>query len=126
MCSGGATGDLTFLRLKDRILYRSSDDNELVQLRKESENNMKRCLGLIWFCWGSVVGSGIFVLTGQEAHDHFQSCSSTLCPHFLDLDFTLLASFFNVQQVIVPPCYFAVCIQQGGMTPRQVCGGKGL
>ncbi|KAI4390171.1 hypothetical protein MLD38_002310 [Melastoma candidum] len=63
----------TFLRLKDRFLSRSSDDNELVQLRKESENDMKRCLSwwdLIWLCWGSVVGSGIFVLTGQEAHDH--------------------------------------------------------
>ncbi|CAK9176853.1 unnamed protein product [Ilex paraguariensis] len=34
---------------------------------------MKRCLtwwDLIWFGFGSVIGAGIFVLTGQEAHDH--------------------------------------------------------
>ncbi|KAJ7948862.1 putative Cationic amino acid transporter [Quillaja saponaria] len=60
-------------RLKDRIFYRSTDANELVELRKESENNMKKCLtwwDLMWLCFGSVVGSGIFVITGQEAHDH--------------------------------------------------------
>lgn len=34
---------------------------------------MKRCLNwwdLTWFGFGSVIGAGIFVLTGQEAHDH--------------------------------------------------------
>lgn len=34
---------------------------------------MKKCLtwwDLIWLSFGSVVGSGIFVITGQEAHDH--------------------------------------------------------
>lgn len=34
---------------------------------------MKKCLGwwdLIWLAFGSVVGTGIFVLTGQEAHNH--------------------------------------------------------
>ncbi|XP_028755561.1 cationic amino acid transporter 5-like [Neltuma alba] len=33
---------------------------------------MKRCLNwwdLIWFGFGAVIGAGIFVLTGQEAHD---------------------------------------------------------
>ncbi|KAI6690244.1 hypothetical protein NL676_027072 [Syzygium grande] len=63
----------TFPRLRDRILYRSTRSKELVELKKESENDMKRCLNwwdLIWLCFGSVVGSGIFVITGQEAHDH--------------------------------------------------------
>jgi APA family basic amino acid/polyamine antiporter len=34
---------------------------------------MRRCLtwwDLTWFGFGSVIGAGIFVLTGQEAHDH--------------------------------------------------------
>ncbi|KAL3736071.1 hypothetical protein ACJRO7_025078 [Eucalyptus globulus] len=63
----------TFPRLRDRILDRSTQSRELVELRKESVNDMKRCLSwwdLIWLCFGSVVGSGIFVITGQEAHDH--------------------------------------------------------
>ncbi|XP_056167918.1 cationic amino acid transporter 8, vacuolar-like [Syzygium oleosum] len=63
----------TFPRLRDRILYRSTQSKELVELKKESENDMKRCLNwwdLMWLCFGSVVGSGIFVITGQEAHDH--------------------------------------------------------
>ncbi|XP_017243714.1 cationic amino acid transporter 8, vacuolar [Daucus carota subsp. sativus] len=60
-------------RLKDRFLGRSSDENELHNLRKESENRMKMCLtwwDLIWMGFGSVVGSGIFSIAGQEAHNH--------------------------------------------------------
>lgn len=63
----------TWHRLKDRVLDRSSEEREVVELRRESENNMKRCLSwwdLIWLCFGSVVGSGIFVVTGLEARDH--------------------------------------------------------
>ncbi|KAK9266472.1 hypothetical protein L1049_021384 [Liquidambar formosana] len=63
----------TCFRLKDRLFDRSTDANELVELRKESENDLKKCLtwwDLIWLSFGSVVGSGIFAITGQEAHDH--------------------------------------------------------
>ncbi|GAB2226766.1 hypothetical protein Droror1_Dr00022587 [Drosera rotundifolia] len=58
----------TLPRLKDRLLDRSTETNELVDLSKESENPMKRCLtwwDLIWLSFGSVVGSGIFTITGQ-------------------------------------------------------------
>ncbi|XP_075477899.1 cationic amino acid transporter 8, vacuolar-like [Primulina tabacum] len=60
-------------RLKDRLFGLSSDVNELVQCKKQSENEMKQCLtwwDLIWLGFGSVVGSGIFSITGQETHDH--------------------------------------------------------
>ncbi|KNA22287.1 hypothetical protein SOVF_034200 [Spinacia oleracea] len=60
-------------RLKDRVLSRSSDSFELVESQKESVNPMKKCLtwwDLIWMSFGSVVGSGIFTITGQEAHNH--------------------------------------------------------
>ncbi|OWM81025.1 cationic amino acid transporter 8, vacuolar-like [Punica granatum] len=60
-------------RLKDRFLSRSTQEMEMVELRRQSENEMKRCLNwwdLVWLCFGSVVGSGIFVITGQEAHDN--------------------------------------------------------
>ncbi|XP_011082871.1 cationic amino acid transporter 8, vacuolar [Sesamum indicum] len=60
-------------RLKDRVLGRSSDANELIQSKKQSENEMKKCLtwwDLVWLGFGSVVGSGIFSITGQETHDH--------------------------------------------------------
>ncbi|KAL6206236.1 hypothetical protein ACLB2K_023485 [Fragaria x ananassa] len=63
----------THHRFKDRLISRSNDANETVELRKQSENDMKRCLtwwDLIWFGFGSVIGAGIFVLTGQETHDH--------------------------------------------------------
>ncbi|EPS74420.1 hypothetical protein M569_00333 [Genlisea aurea] len=60
-------------RLRDRVLRRSSDETELVDCRRQSENEMKKCLtwwDLIWLGFGSVVGSGIFSITGQELHDH--------------------------------------------------------
>lgn len=60
-------------RFNDRLLNRSDETTEIVDLRKQSENSMKRCLNwwdLTWFGFGSVIGTGIFVLTGQEAHDH--------------------------------------------------------
>ncbi|MED6143332.1 Catabolite repression protein cat5 [Stylosanthes scabra] len=62
----------TWFRFKNRLTSRSDDETETTQLTKQSENQMKRCLtwwDLIWFGFGAVVGAGIFVLTGQEAHD---------------------------------------------------------
>lgn len=56
-------------RLKNRIFCRSSETSELIELKKESENEMRQCLtwwDLIWLGFGSVVGSGIFSITGQE------------------------------------------------------------
>ncbi|KAL3722111.1 hypothetical protein ACJRO7_034466 [Eucalyptus globulus] len=64
---------LMCFRLKDRIKGRSDDVTELQELRKQSENDMKRCLNwwdLIWVGLGGHIGAGIFVLTGQEAHEH--------------------------------------------------------
>lgn len=63
----------TAYRFKDRLLSRSDDANETTELKKQSENDLKRCLtwwDLTWFGFGSVIGAGIFVLTGQECHDH--------------------------------------------------------
>lgn len=59
-------------RFKDRLVSRSNDEIELGEMREHSKNDMKRCLNgwdLIWFGFGSVIGTGIFVLTGEEAHD---------------------------------------------------------
>ncbi|KAJ0468278.1 putative amino acid/polyamine transporter I [Helianthus annuus] len=61
------------LRFKDRLLARSQDSDETEKLRKQSENDMKRCLtwwDLMWFGFGAVIGAGIFVLTGQQAHEN--------------------------------------------------------
>nr|GMD34970.1 cationic amino acid transporter 8, vacuolar [Ipomoea batatas]GME08600.1 cationic amino acid transporter 8, vacuolar [Ipomoea batatas] len=57
-------------RLKDRVLARSDEGTEMVELKKESENEMQKCLtwwDLMWLGFGSVVGSGIFTITGLEA-----------------------------------------------------------
>ncbi|RYR62895.1 hypothetical protein HN51_004510 [Arachis hypogaea] len=62
----------TWCRFKDRLMSRSDAAAETTELRRQSENDMKRCLtwwDLIWFGFGTVVGAGIFVLTGEEAHD---------------------------------------------------------
>ncbi|KAL4289266.1 hypothetical protein AHAS_Ahas19G0369000 [Arachis hypogaea] len=57
-------------RLRDRLLSRSFDNNELNVLPHASENPMRRCLtawDLTWLAFSSVVGPRIFVITGQEA-----------------------------------------------------------
>nr|XP_043621428.1 cationic amino acid transporter 8, vacuolar [Erigeron canadensis] len=62
----------TLPRLRDRCLGRSTDATELVELKKQSENDMQKCLtwvDLIWLGFGSVVGSGIFTITGLEARN---------------------------------------------------------
>ncbi|KAL8209049.1 hypothetical protein R6Q57_008461 [Mikania cordata] len=63
----------TLHRLRDRCIGRSTDATELVELKKQSENEMQKCLtwiDLIWLGFGSVVGSGIFTITGLEARDN--------------------------------------------------------
>ncbi|KAL5071068.1 hypothetical protein RYX36_021955 [Vicia faba] len=62
----------TPLRLLDRVTARSNDEVELVDVKKRSQHEMKKTLSwwdLIWFGMGSVIGSGIFVLTGLEVRD---------------------------------------------------------
>lgn len=59
-------------RLMDRALARSKDEVELVDVKKRSQHEMKKTLtwwDLIWFGMGSVIGSGIFVLTGFEVRN---------------------------------------------------------
>lgn len=59
-------------RLADRVLSRSSLEEEL-EVKARSGSQMKRTLNwwdLMWFGMGAVIGSGIFVLTGQEANEH--------------------------------------------------------
>ncbi|KAL6602823.1 hypothetical protein ACP70R_043184 [Stipagrostis hirtigluma subsp. patula] len=66
---GGALA-ATVPRLRDRVASRSTDAVEAGTLRAESENPLRRCLSwldLAFLGFGSVVGSGVFVLTGQEA-----------------------------------------------------------
>ena len=60
-------------RLRDRVTSRSSEAVEAGTLLAQSENPLRRCLSwvdLAFLGFGSVVGSGVFVLTGQEARDH--------------------------------------------------------
>ncbi|XP_020215819.1 cationic amino acid transporter 1 [Cajanus cajan] len=57
-------------RLKDRVLARSEDHAEVVEMKARSSHEMKKTLNwwdLMWFGIGAVIGSGIFVLTGLEA-----------------------------------------------------------
>ncbi|XP_043699641.1 cationic amino acid transporter 1-like [Telopea speciosissima] len=61
----------TGMRLKSRVLSRSLDQTELIEVKSRSQHEMKKTLSwwdLIWFGIGSVFGAGIFVLTGLEAN----------------------------------------------------------
>ncbi|KAM1032739.1 hypothetical protein ACFX14_036264 [Malus domestica] len=60
-------------RFVDRVLTRSADNTELVEVKARSHHEMKKTLSwwdLIWFGLGAVIGAGIFVLTGLEAREH--------------------------------------------------------
>ncbi|KAL0699194.1 hypothetical protein Bca4012_055316 [Brassica carinata] len=59
-------------RFIDRVMTRSQDSVEIHDMRARSGHQMKKTLtwwDLMWFGVGAVIGSGIFVLTGQEARD---------------------------------------------------------
>lgn len=59
-------------RFKDRVMTRSKDETEVVEMKGRSGNEMKKTLNswdLIWFGIGAVIGSGIFVITGLEARE---------------------------------------------------------
>nr|CAD1819617.1 unnamed protein product [Ananas comosus var. bracteatus] len=59
-------------RLRDRIVTRSAESEEMHEVRARSGHEMKKTLtwfDLIFFGIGAVIGAGIFVLTGQEANE---------------------------------------------------------
>ncbi|KAG2688816.1 hypothetical protein I3760_09G112200 [Carya illinoinensis] len=63
----------TPLRLRDRVLTRSMDQTELVEVKARSQHEMKKTLtwwDLMWFGIGAVIGAGVFVLTGLEAREN--------------------------------------------------------
>jgi APA family basic amino acid/polyamine antiporter len=101
----------TPMRLKDRVLTRSLDHTELVEVKARSQNEMKKTLNwwdLMWFGIGAVIGSGIFVLTGLETRDH---AGPAVVLSFVVSGVSALLSVF---------CYteFAVEIPVAGMYPE--------
>ncbi|XP_048321781.1 cationic amino acid transporter 1-like isoform X2 [Ziziphus jujuba] len=63
----------TPFRFKDRLLARSSDTTELLEMKALSRHDMKKSLNwwdLLWFGIGAVIGSNVFILTGLEAKYH--------------------------------------------------------
>ncbi|XP_028797697.1 cationic amino acid transporter 1-like [Neltuma alba] len=68
---GRALLDTPF-RFKNRVMTRSMDQTELVEVKSQSQGEMKKTLtwwDLMWFGVGAVIGAGIFVLTGLEAKE---------------------------------------------------------
>ncbi|KAG6642044.1 cationic amino acid transporter 1-like [Carya illinoinensis] len=62
----------TPLRLRDRVLARSMDQTELVEMKARSQHEMKKTLtwwDLMWFGIGGIIGAGVFMLTGYEAKE---------------------------------------------------------
>ncbi|KAJ7536953.1 hypothetical protein O6H91_12G089600 [Diphasiastrum complanatum] len=84
----------TWSRFRNRLLARSSDGNEIVEMKVRSQNEMNKTLNwwdLIWFGIGSVVGAGIFVLTGQEAH---RAAGPAIVLSYAAAGFTAMLSVF--------------------------------
>lgn len=57
-------------RLVDRVGARSMDQTELVDVKSQSQHEMKKTLSwwdLMWLGMGAVIGAGIFAFTGHEA-----------------------------------------------------------
>ncbi|KAJ7567859.1 hypothetical protein O6H91_01G010100 [Diphasiastrum complanatum] len=84
----------TWPRFWNRLRARSSDYDEVVEMKARSQNEMKRTLNwwdLIWFGIGSVVGAGIFVLTGQEAH---RAAGPAIVLSYAAAGFTAMLSVF--------------------------------
>ena len=127
-------------RLKNRLLDRSTDSFELVELRKASENHMHKCLtwwDLLWLCFGSVVGSGIFTLTGLEARDHagpaiilsyaiagLSSLLSAFCYTEFAVDIPVAGGSFSYLRVELGD--FVAFIAAGNILLEAVVGAAGL
>lgn len=63
----------TPVRFMNRLTARSAEHTELVEMKAQSEHEMKKNLtwwDLMWFGVGAVIGAGIFVLTGLETKKH--------------------------------------------------------
>ncbi|KAE9617066.1 hypothetical protein Lal_00034234 [Lupinus albus] len=127
-------------RLKDRVLNRSTDSNELLVLPSASENRMRRCLtawDLIWLAFGSVVGSGIFVITGQEANLHagpavvlsyaasgFSALLSVLCYTEFAVDIPVAGGSFSFLRIELGD--FVAFIAAGNLILEAIVGAAGL
>lgn len=127
-------------RLKDRLLHRSSDSFELLQLPKQSENRMKRCLtwwDLVWLGFGSVVGSGIFVITGEATRDYagpsivlsyaisgFSALLSVLCYTEFAVEIPVAGGSFSYLRIELGD--FVAFIAAGNILLEALLGSAGL
>ncbi|XP_021833052.1 cationic amino acid transporter 8, vacuolar [Prunus avium] len=127
-------------RLKDRLLHRSSDSFELLQLPKQSENRMKRCLtwwDLVWLGFGSVVGSGIFVITGQATREYagpsivlsyaisgFSALLSVLCYTEFAVEIPVAGGSFSYLRIELGD--FVAFIAAGNILLEALVGSAGL
>ncbi|CAL1373270.1 unnamed protein product [Linum trigynum] len=127
-------------RFKERLLSRSSDDNELVNLRRESQNPMSKCLtwwDLMWMSFGSVVGSGIFVITGQEARNHagpsivlsyavsgFSALLSVLCYTEFAVEIPVAGGSFSFLRIELGD--FVAFLAAGNILLEGIVGAAGL
>ncbi|KAK7313218.1 hypothetical protein VNO77_37767 [Canavalia gladiata] len=127
-------------RLKDRLLNRSTDSHELLVLPQASENRMDRCLtwwDLTWLAFGSVVGSGIFVVTGQEARLHagpaivlsyaasgFSALLSALCYTEFAVDIPVAGGSFSFLRIELGD--FIAFVAAGNILLEALLGAAGL
>ncbi|QCD85910.1 cationic amino acid transporter 8, vacuolar [Vigna unguiculata] len=127
-------------RLRDRLLNRSSDSHELLVLPRASEHLMNRCLtwwDLTWLAFGSVVGSGIFVVTGQEARLHagpaivlsyaasgFSALLSALCYTEFAVDVPVAGGSFSFLRIELGD--FLAFVAAGNILLEALVGAAGL
>nr|POF13373.1 cationic amino acid transporter 1 [Quercus suber] len=102
-------------RLKDRVLTRSLDQTELVDVKAQSQHEMKKTLNwwdLMWFGIGAVIGAGIFVLTGLEAREY--AGPAVVLSYVVSGISALLSVFcyteFAVEIPVAGDCLLNICI----------------
>ncbi|KOM49702.1 hypothetical protein LR48_Vigan08g052900 [Vigna angularis] len=114
--------------------------HELLVLPLASEHRMNRCLtwwDLSWLAFGSVVGSGIFVVTGQEARFHagpaivlsyaasgFSALLSALCYTEFAVDVPVAGGSFSFLRIELGD--FLAFVAAGNILLEALVGAAGL
>ncbi|CAM6106609.1 unnamed protein product [Calypogeia fissa] len=88
-------------RFRKRVFARSSLSDEMGAIVKRSGDDMKRSLNwwdLSWMTIGCVVGAGVFVLTGQEAHS---AAGPSIILSYAAAGFAAMLAVFNYAEFAV-------------------------
>ncbi|PQP99732.1 cationic amino acid transporter 8 vacuolar [Prunus yedoensis var. nudiflora] len=108
-------------RLKDRLLHRSSDSFELLQLPKQSENRMKRCL--TWWDLATREDAGPSIVLSY-AISGFSALLSVLCYTEFAVEIPVAGGSFSYLRIELGD--FVAFIAAGNILLEALVGSAGL